>query len=77
MGNEEGGSTRQSLLTLDHFSSPKKVRTGTKQGRNLEAGADAMRSAACSACFLYRTQDHQPRDGTTHKWLDPPLSITN
>lgn len=55
----------------------RKSRQELKQGRNLEAGADAMRSAACSACFLYRTQDHQPRDGTTHKWLDPPLSITN
>jgi hypothetical protein len=25
----------------------------------------------------YRTQDHQPRDGTTHNGLGPPPSITN
>ena len=25
----------------------------------------------------YRTQDHQPRDGTAHSELGPPLSITN
>jgi hypothetical protein len=25
----------------------------------------------------YRTQDHQPRDGTTHNVLGPPTSIIN
>jgi len=25
----------------------------------------------------YRTQDHQPRDGTTHNGLGPPTLITN
>ena len=25
----------------------------------------------------YRTQDHQPRDGTTHNGLDPPPLITH
>ena len=25
----------------------------------------------------YRTQDHQPRDGTTHNGSDPPSLITN
>jgi hypothetical protein len=25
----------------------------------------------------YRTQDHQPRDGTTHNGLGPPPSIIN
>ena len=29
-------------------------------------------------CLLpYRTQDNQPRDGTTHNGLGPPQSITN
>lgn len=30
---------------------------------------------ACSACFLYKTQDHEPRSGSTHKGLGPPPSI--
>ena len=25
----------------------------------------------------YRTQDHQPKDGTTHHGLNPPPSVTN
>ena len=25
----------------------------------------------------YRTQDHQPRDGTTHTGLGPPLSVNS
>jgi hypothetical protein len=49
-----------------------------KQGRNLEAGADSEAMEACYslACSLwlaqpalYRTQDHYPRDGTTHNGL--------
>jgi hypothetical protein len=57
-----------------------------KQGRNLEAGADAetMEGAAywlaSHALFIplsYRPQDHQPRDGTTHHGLGPPPLITN
>ena len=31
---------------------------------------------ACSACFLTRTQDHQPRD-STHHGLGPPSLTTN
>ena len=55
-------------------------------GRNLEAGADAEVIEGCCllACshgllslLSYRTQDHQPIDGTTHNSLGPPSSITN
>ena len=47
-----------------------------KEGRNLEAGADAeaMEGAAyigLLSLLSYRTQGHQPRDGTTHSELDP------
>jgi hypothetical protein len=65
------------------------VMTGT-QHRNLEAGADdaeAMEGCCLLACLLaphfllsllsYRTQDHPPRNGTTHNRLVPPPSITN
>ena len=59
-----------------------------KQGRNLEAGSNAdPRSQKSAAYWLapsgllsllsYRTQDHQPRDGTTHNELGSPPSITN
>ena len=57
-----------------------------KQGRNLEAGADAeaMEGAAYWLAFLgflnliiYRTQDYQPRDGTIHNELGPSPLITN
>jgi len=56
------------------------------QDRNLEAGADAeaVEEGCLLACFpwlsqpaSYRTQDHQPRDGTAHSGLGPPSSITN
>jgi hypothetical protein len=55
-----------------------------KQGRNLEAGADKEAMAECCilACsswltslLFYRTQDHQPKDDTTHNGLGPPLSL--
>jgi hypothetical protein len=64
-------------LTLPHCcSSPKDVRTELKQGRNLEAGADAeamekevlntgLFSLACSACFHV-----EPR--TTSPGMAPP-----
>ena len=57
-----------------------------KQSRNLEAGADAeaWRDAAhwlaprgLLSLLSYRTQDHQPRSGTTHNRLAPPTSIAN
>jgi hypothetical protein len=56
-----------------------------KQGRNLEAGADAEAMEGCCflACslglllnlFSNRIQDHQPRDGPTHNGLSPFTSI--
>jgi len=48
-----------------------------KQGRNLEAGADAeaMRGATGLLGLLsYRTQDYQPRDGPTHNGWALPIS---
>ena len=67
-------------LTLPHCcSSAKDVRTGTQAGQ--EAGADAKTIQGCYllACFpwllsllSYRTQDHQPRDGTTHNGPSHP-----
>ena len=60
--------------------------TGTQTGKILEAGADAeaMEGAAywliprdLLILLSYRTQDHQPRDGTTHFGLGPPQSITS
>lgn len=56
------------------------------QGRNLEAGSDAeaMEEYCLQACSSwlaqpssYRTKDHQPRDGTTHRGLGPPIFIIN
>jgi hypothetical protein len=53
---------------------------------NLEAGADTevLEGAAywlaphgLLSLFSYGIQDHQPRDGTTHNGLGPPLLITN
>ena len=50
------------------------------QARNLEAGADAeamegaaywLASPASLSLLSYRTQDYQPRDGTTHKGTSP------
>jgi hypothetical protein len=54
-------------------SSPKEVRTGIHAGQ--EAGADAevmdgcywLASTGLLSLLSYRTQDFQPRDGTTHK----------
>jgi hypothetical protein len=45
-----------------------------KQGRNLKARADAEVMEGCCLLSLlsYRTQDQQPRDGTTHNALGPP-----
>jgi hypothetical protein len=57
-----------------------------KQGRNLEAGADAeaMEGYCLLACFWwfaqpasYSTHDYQPRNGTTYNGLSLPPSITS
>jgi hypothetical protein len=51
------------------------------QGRNLKAGADAEAMEGAAYCLAfpdllsllsYRTQDYQPRDGTTNNGLGPP-----
>jgi hypothetical protein len=34
-------------------------------------------SSAALSLLSYRTEDHQPKDGTTHNGLDPPPLITN
>lgn len=56
------------------------------QGRNPEAKTEteAWRSAAYWIALMallsllpYGTQDHQPKDATTHNRLSPPLPITN
>jgi hypothetical protein len=61
-------------------------REGLKPGGNLEAGADAeaMEDAAywlvphgLLSLLSYRTQDHQPKHGTTHSGPGPPTSVTN
>ena len=71
---------------LPHHCSSKEARAGTQTGRNVDAGADAETMegtayllASCGTFNLlsYRTQDHQPRDGTTHNRLGPPPSVTN
>jgi hypothetical protein len=51
--------------------------TKGNQARSLEAGADAEAtegccSLACSPWLAYRTQEHQPRSGTTHNEQGPP-----
>ena len=62
------------------------VKGSGKSGQEPEAGADAEAIEGCCllACSLsllsllsYRTQDYQPRDGSTHNGLAPSLSITN
>jgi hypothetical protein len=65
-------------LTLPHCcSSPKEVRTGIQAGQEAGADAEAMEGCFLLACFpwlaqlAYRTQDYQPRDGTTHKGPSP------
>jgi hypothetical protein len=62
------------------------VRTELKQGWNLDVGADAEAMEGTAYWLAhhgllnllsYRTQDHQPRDGTTYNGLGPPPLITN
>ena len=57
-----------------------------KQGWNPEAGADAetmegaaywLDSPGLLSLSFYRTQDHQPRDSTTHNGLGPPPLTSN
>jgi hypothetical protein len=60
----------------------KKKQNKNKLSRNLEAGAEAEAIEECclmaiSACFFCRTQDHHPRDDTTHNELGLLLLINN
>jgi hypothetical protein len=70
-------------ITTHHW---RKLGQELEQSRDLEAGADTEAMEKCSllACthglpslLPYKTQDHQPRDGTTHKDPSPSPSITN
>jgi hypothetical protein len=36
-----------------------------------------LASPGLLSLLSYRTQDHQPRDGTTHHGLGPPILVTN
>jgi hypothetical protein len=68
-------------LTLPHCClSPKEVRTGTQVGQELGCRSwwscggmmlTRLLLLTCSVWYLYRTQDYQPRDGTTHNGLGP------
>ena len=61
-------------ITVHHW---KKSGQEYKQGRNLLAGADVQAMEGCwlLACPSYRTQDHQPRVGSTYNELGPPTSV--
>jgi hypothetical protein len=70
-------------ITVHH---QRKSRQELKQGKNLVAGdgAEAIEGAAywlvphgSLTLPFHKTQDHQPRDGTTHNGLGSPPSITN
>jgi hypothetical protein len=71
-------------LTLPHCcSSPKEVMTGTQVGQEAGADAEAMEGAAywlaspgLLSLLSYRTQNYQPRDGTTHNGPSHPWSPT-
>jgi hypothetical protein len=72
-----------SAYTYFHIAVHHQRKSGLElsQARNLEAGADAeamegaaywLASPASLSLLSYRTQDYQPRDGTTHNGLGPP-----
>ena len=45
--------------------------------RPWRGAANCLASYGLLSLLSYRTQDHQPRDGTTHNRLGLPTSITN
>jgi hypothetical protein len=75
VGEERVYSSYNSILLFI----TKEVRTGAQTGQEAGADAEAMEGCSLLACFpwlappgllsllSYRTQDYQPRDGTTHK----------
>ena len=70
-------------LTLPQHSPLGKARAGAQRGQEPGGRQELMQKQwPITACWLpphgllslitYRTQDHLPRDGTTHGGLDPP-----
>ena len=80
--NQRTGKERVSLAyTSIALFIMKDVRTETQTGqepggRRLNA-AYWLVQAGLLSLLSYRTQDHQPRDGTTHNGPSLPPSITN
>jgi len=71
-----------------HIAAHHQRKSGQKltEGRNLEAGADAeaiegaaywLASPGLLSLLSYRTQDYQPREGTTCNGMSPSALITN
>ena len=80
--HDHGGSWRRKHLFSLHIHiavhHQRKAGLELTQGRNLEVGADAEAMEGCCLldCFIllsYRTQDHKPRDYSTHSGLPLPL----
>ena len=72
MNKKQVGEERvYSTYTPHSSSSPKEVRTGTQAGQEAVDDEDAMEGCFLLACFpqlaqlTHRTQEYQPRDGTT------------
>jgi hypothetical protein len=73
VGEEGVYSAYTSILLLI----TKEVRTGTQTDQG--AGADVQAMEGCSllaspgllSLLSYKTQEYQPRDGSTHKWPFP------
>jgi hypothetical protein len=76
-----GNLGREEFIQLPHYcSSLKEVRTGPHTGKEpggMEDAASWVVPYGLLSLFFHRTQDQQPRDGTTHSGLGLPLSITN
>ena len=69
---------------LDHSPSLEKVRTGIQAGQ--ESGGKSgcrghgrllLAPHSFHSLLTYRTEAHQPRDGTIHSGLGPALLLTN
>ena len=76
MTKEQVGEERvYSAYTSTLLFITKEVRTGTQAGQKAGADAEAMEGwMLLTGLLVYRTQDYQPRDGTT---MGPPHLITN
>jgi hypothetical protein len=68
-----GEGRPDSAYTFTLLFITKEVRKGTQAGQKAGADAEAMERCYLLACFpclaqllSYKTQDYQPRDGTTH-----------